>query len=471
MAPSPILEQIAEWPHLRETAGGLIGAIAVLLIARALFARFGRRKKKVSTTSFVSRDELDVRLDEPLRNLPERQKEMAALCAKATPSAIDIVNKLLSIGLSLKASDIHLNPSVEGTRAKLRIHGLLYDLCTIPEFMHPLIVSRIKVVSDLAIFKKNTPQDGRIRLEDDAYTARVSVLPTNHGEKVVMRLASRQGGLYDIDKLGMSADMVTLYKALLNRNQGVIVLTGPTGSGKTTTLYASMLHIDATRGRNVNIVTLEDPIEFDFPRFTQTQIDTASGLTFAVGLRSVLRQDPDVIMLGEIRDDETANNAMRAAMTGHLLFTTVHADSAAGVFTRLGQIGIDPNHLATAVCAVISQRLCQRLCQHCRREAPVTPTHVRQLQLVGVTEPPEGPFYAASGCEHCLEMGFDGLMPIYEMLVVSNKLRDLISSAEPAHRLQQAAVVEGMATLLDDGLAKARRGEVSLDEVLRVVVQ
>ncbi len=447
----------------------LLGAAALSLVVTVWQMIAARLERPAPATSYVRKSDLKVRPNEPISRLPAYRDVLRELCLQKSLSAIDLVNHLLSAGLSLGASDIHLSPGANGTRTNLRIHGLLYDMGTLPEEIHPFVVSRIKVVSDLAIFKKNTPQDGRIRLEDERYTARVSVLPTNHGEKVVMRLASQHGGLYDIEHLGMSAEVLDLLKALLNRNQGVIILTGPTGSGKTTTMYACLQHINATRGKSVNIVTLEDPIEFDFPSFSQTQVEVAQGLSFAVGLRSILRQDPDVIMVGEIRDEETASNAMRAAMTGHLIFTTVHADSAAGVFNRIVQIGIEPVHLASAVCAVISQRLSQRLCSHCRHEAPITPTQRRQLELLNLPSLPEGPFFASSGCDECLGMGFTGLTSLYEMLVVTNPIRDLITQGIPAHKLHHAAAALGMTTLLDDGLAKARLGEVSLDEVLRVV--
>ena len=443
-------------------------ALAVVLPAGQIFA--SRLKKAPVASSMVRKGDLTVTTNAALNTLPAYRDTLRALCEVKEPRAIDVLNHLLSTGLSLGASDIHLSPGLEGTRTTLRIHGLLYDMGVLPASLHLFLISRIKVVSDLAIFKKNTPQDGRIRLEDERYTARVSVLPTNHGEKVVMRLASQDGGLYELSRLGLDEELQALYEAVLNRNQGVVILTGPTGSGKTTTLYASLLHVNKTRGHSVNIVTLEDPIEFDFPSFSQTQVEVAQGLTFAVGLRSILRQDPDVIMVGEIRDEETASNAMRAAMTGHLIFTTVHANSAAGVFGRLVQIGIEPVHLGSAILAVISQRLCQRLCPHCQVQVDaLTRTQQKHLSLLGVQEMPAGPFYTSEGCDHCLGLGFIGLTPLYEMLVVKNTLRDAITGGVPAHTLQKAAIEDGMNTLLDDGLRKARRGEVSLDEVLRVV--
>jgi len=463
------LQSAVEGKQWVETLKWVLMVALGLAVLKALWGVLTNRRKAPPAASFVRREDLRVTPGAPLSRLTIYRDGLRELAGVKSPSAIAIVNQLLSTGLSLGASDIHLSPGSEGTRTTLRIHGLLYDMGLLPSWMHAPIVSRIKVVSDLAIFKKNTPQDGRIRLEDEQYTARVSVLPTNHGEKVVMRLASQHGGLYEMSRLGMSHDMLQLYKAILNRNQGVIILTGPTGSGKTTTLYASLMHVNGTRGQSVNIVTLEDPIEFDFSSFSQTQVEVDQGLTFAVGLRSILRQDPDVIMVGEIRDEETASNAMRAAMTGHLIFTTVHANSAAGVFNRLVQIGIEPVHLGSAILGVISQRLCQRLCVHCRCEVPVSAPQQSQLALMGFKENPEGPFFAAKGCDECLSMGFTGLTPLYEMLIVTDPLRDLITGGAPAHRIQQMAVKQGMTNLLADRLTKARQGDVSLDEVLRVV--
>ena len=276
-------------------------------------------------------------------------------------------------------------------------------------------------------------------------------------------------GHYDVAELGMREEMLAQLRAILRLNQGMLIVTGPTGSGKTTTMYASMLHIQDTRGDSVNTVTLEDPVEFDFPDFSQTQISPETGLTFAVGLRSILRQDPDVILVGEIRDEETAEIALRAAMTGHFIFTTLHADSAAGVFARLNQIGAERFHVASAVKVVISQRLCRQLCTHCRVETELDETNLQQFRFLGYDEPPEGPFYTSPGCEHCLGKGYMGRTPIFEMLVVTDRVRDLINEGVPTHVVADAAAQENTMTLLDDGLARVRRGEISVDELLRVV--
>jgi general secretion pathway protein E len=443
-----------------------VGAIvfALLLIGQLLRKFRGRRSAGHEVTS----QDLELPDSQPISALPAFSESLAQVLAAKAPSAPQLVNQMLRAGIALGASDIHLTPDVSAARASLRVHGVLYELTSIPAHLYPAVVSRIKVLSELQIFVKNRPQDGRIQMKSTGFGARVSVLPTNHGEKVVLRLASHDPSRYDIDALGMTSRVRDTLKAILNRNQGLIVLTGPTGSGKTTTMYASLLHIHATRGDETNIVTLEDPIEFDFPAFSQTQIESNRGLDFAAGLRSLLRQDPDVILMGEIRDTETADIGMRAAMTGHLLLTTVHADNAAGVFPRLIQIGVDPVHLASATAGVISQRLCRRLCPNCRREAPISGPQRQQLALMGIPEPPSGPFYEAVGCEKCVGKGFDGRMALYELLVVSPAIRDLIADRSASHRVHEQAQSEGMRTLLLDGLAKARAGIINLDEVLRV---
>ncbi len=446
-------------------AFGLGAVVFLLLLVRQLVRRFRGRR---SSGQEVTEHDLELPGSQPISALPAFAESVAQVLGARSPSAPQLVNQLLRAGIALGASDIHLTPDREVARASLRVNGVLYELASIPAHLHPAVVSRIKVISELEIFVKNRPQDGRIQMNTTGFGARVSILPTNHGEKVVLRLASHDPARYDIDALGMTARVRDTLKAVLNRNQGLIVLTGPTGSGKTTTMYASLLHIHATRGDETNIVTLEDPIEFDFPAFSQTQIEASRGLTFAAGLRSLLRQDPDVILMGEIRDDESADIGMRAAMTGHLLLTTVHADNAAGVFPRLVQIGVDPVQLASATACVISQRLCRRLCPACRQEAPVSGAQRQQLALLGIPEPPAGPFYSTRGCEKCVGKGFDGRMALYELLVVSSTLRDLVAERAPSHRIHEQACQEGMRPLLLDGLAKARAGLVTLDEVLRV---
>jgi type II secretory ATPase GspE/PulE/Tfp pilus assembly ATPase PilB-like protein len=271
----------------------------------------------------------------------------------------------------------------------------------------------------------------------------------------------------NLESIGMPDDILLDYRALLNRSQGMIVITGPTGSGKSTTMFASLLDIQKQRKDSVNIVTLEDPIETNLKGFQQTQVGQSTGLTFSSGLRSVLRQDPDVIMVGEIRDEETAS--IRAAMTGHQILTTVHANSTSGVFNRLSQMGVDPVQLSSTIHAVLSQRLCRRLCQSCRQEKELTEAHIRQLKLLGLLEIPDGPFFESDGCDECIGLGFTGRVPLFEMFLVTDKLRDFISKGCPAHQLSREARNAGMRTLLDHGLELAREGMISLMELTRVV--
>lgn len=383
--------------------------------------------------------------------------------------AIGLLNDLMTMGLSLAASDIHFNPSPTETTISFRVHGVLYELGAVAADLYPRIVSRVKVLGSLTLYKRATPQDGEISLHGGKHKARVSLLPTNHGEKIVMRLASAEFQNAGIESLGMDETILVRFKSMLESNQGMVIVTGPTGSGKTTTMYAALQYINGQRGRSTNIVTLEDPIEFDFPQFSQTQIEPEAGMTFAVGLRSVLRQDPDVILVGEIRDDETSEIAVRAAMTGHLIFTTIHADRAAGVFNRIIQMTVERYQVASAVRLVISQRLCRRLCSKCRVPTPLTDIQKQRFEFLGYKEVPEGPFFTAEGCENCLHKGFHGRAAVYEVLPVTDAVRDLINEGEPTHRIEKLAISEGMRTLFQHGITRAREGDIPVDEVLRVL--
>jgi general secretion pathway protein E len=444
----------------------LLIAAALLWAARNIWARLVRLPENAPV---IGRSDLAVSRESGITDLPEMGERLERMAASEEPRAVDLVNGVISAGFSLEASDIHVSPDEEGAEVKLRVDGNLYRLCTVPEELYPLFVRRVKILSGLPVFRQGVPQDGQVRFEDRTYTARVSVFPTSSGERLAVRLATSRSSVMDLDRIGMPGEMLLDYKALLNRKQGMMVLTGPTGSGKTTTLFASLLHIDRTRGDSASIVTLEDPIETSFRSFHQTQVGRSTGLSFSSGLRSVLRQDPDVIMLGEIRDEETASMAVRAAMTGHLILTTVHASSTWGVFDRLEQMEVDAPQLSSTVQAVLSQRLCRRLCPSCRREAPLADHHIRQLRLLGVEDMPEGPFYEAAGCDECLGKGFVGRVALFEMLHMDDHLRELVSRGAPAHRLKEEAVAGGMRTLLDHGLQLARSGEASLMEVASVV--
>ena len=446
----------------------LLTCLCAVLLTRIFNRLRLRLKLKPMTTTMVEMDDLSVSQGVTISMLPEYRTKLMKICSQFHLDAVEFVNELISAGFSLSASDIYLSPRQDSVNVTMRVHGQLYDLAELQTTAYPQVINRIKVLSSLAIFMHNVPQDGHIRFEDRTYTARVAILPTNHGERMAIRLISRRSRVLDLDQVGMPPQMLETYKVLLNRNQGMIILTGPTGSGKSTTMFASLLLIHRLRGDTVNIVTLEDPIETDFEYFHQTQIDPLSQMTFARGLRSVLRQDPDVIMLGEIRDEETALNAMRAAMTGHLLFTTVHASSTTGVFDRLMQMGIGSAQLSSTIHAVLSQRLCHCLCENCRQETPLTESDIRQLKLMGFKDMPEGPFFTAEGCDSCLGKGYTGRMSLFEMLMINDELRDMIASGQPSHHIYQEAIKAGMQTLFDHGLSLARAGRVSLVEIMRM---
>jgi general secretion pathway protein E len=450
----------------------LWGGIALVLAS--IFSRIGAQlwsmlRKDSAPLPLVRNSDLRVKPGEDISRLPVFRRILGGIATLQKPDPVKFVNELVSAGFSLNASDIHLNPENDSVSVTMRVHGMLYDLAELDLMLYPHVLRRVKVLADLSIFRQDIPQDGHLRFEDGAYSGRVSVMPTNHGERLAIRLSTCNSSILNLDAIGMPAAMLETHKAILSRNQGMIILTGPTGSGKSTTMFASLLHIQGLRGDSVNIVTLEDPIETDFKGMHQSQIGRSPGMTFASGLRSLLRQDPDIIMLGEIRDEETAQIAMRAAMTGHLLFTTVHAGSTAGIFSRLTQLGIDPAQLSAGIHSVIAQRLCHSLCPDCRVEAPLTGEHLQQLKLIDMEEAPEGPFYTSTGCGRCLGKGFVGRCSLFEMLLVTDRLRDMIAEGEPAHRLYRQAREDGMATLLDHGLALARKGEVSLMEVIRTV--
>jgi general secretion pathway protein E len=308
---------------------------------------------------------------------------------------------------------------------------------------------------------------------------RMSVLPTNHGEKVVLRIANVGTRVATVDALGFPAPLAERYKRVLARPQGIVFLSGPTGSGKTTTIYASLAHIKESRGETTQIATIEDPIELDVPFLTQTQVNPEVGLTFAQGLRSILRQDPNAIMVGEIRDPETAHIAIQAGMTGHQIVTTVHADSAAGAFNRLIEMGVEPFLVASASLASVSQRLVRALCPHCRvRSAPTVDEVTRLEQLkIAVDPAPHAShdahltqsFFTAPGCTRCGNTGYLGRRAIFELLEVTPAIRDLVHAKVPTSKIHEAAVREGMVPLVDAAMAQARAGATSLREVFRVV--
>jgi type II secretory ATPase GspE/PulE/Tfp pilus assembly ATPase PilB-like protein len=327
------------------------------------------------------------------------------------------------------------------------------------------VTNRLKVLSRVIIFVHDRPQDGRLELKvgDREVDLRVAFMPTMHGERVVMRILDRGESGYGLETLGFAPDQFRLFKEIVERPQGMVILNGPTGSGKTTTIYSALRDI-LLHSPGSSIYTLEDPIEFDLANINQTQIEEAQGFTFASGLRTMLRQDPDVIMVGEIRDLDTARIAVQAGMTGHLIITTVHAKQAAGVFVRLSEIGVDAHSVASAVTAVVGQRLVRVLCPKCKVATPATPGQAAKLG-VSLT----GTFYAPSGCADCNQKGYAGRKGVYEILLVDERMRQLISDRVSPDRIQQEAEQRGMTTLITNGVRLAEAGDTSLEEVLRIL--
>jgi general secretion pathway protein E len=378
-----------------------------------------------------------------------------------------LVDYILQQAALQQASDIHIVPFREFVLVRFRVDGILTDIAKIAPHLREQVTNRLKVLSRVVTFVHDRPQDGRLDLTvgDREVDLRVAFMPTMHGERVVMRILDRGDMGYGLATLGFANDQLALFKEIIHRPQGMVILNGPTGSGKTTTIYSALRDVLEHSAHGSSIYTLEDPIEFDLANINQTQIEEAQGFTFAQGLRTMLRQDPDVIMVGEVRDLETARIAVQAGMTGHLIITTVHASQAAGVFVRLQEIGVDAHSLASAVTAVVGQRLVRVLCPKCKQPTPATPGQEAKMGMAlgGHT------FYAPSGCAACNQKGYAGRKGVYEILVVDEPVRELIAQRASPDRIDKNAVDRGMTTLIENGLRLAQAGETSLEEVLRIL--
>jgi general secretion pathway protein E len=385
------------------------------------------------------------------------------------PDIIAAFDELVRGAIAVSASDIHMSPTPQGYKLVYRVLGTLHEIITVPAEIGPLLTTRVKVLARLDTYIRGVPQDGRLVMTVDGglVEARTSTLPTETGERIVLRFVRGALKVPDLDTLGFSPTVVAGLKELLARPQGLLFVTAPVGSGKTTTLYGAMQYIAGSRGSTTSLVTLEDPIELELPCATQTQMHPKAGLTFAATLRSVLRQDPNVLMLGEIRDHETADIAMQAGLTGHLILTTVHGDSAAGPFARVIDMNVEPFIIASATIGCLSQRLVRTLCMNCRKQTVPEPIVIDRFARQGITLPP-GPYFEAVGCDYCEGLGYTGRRPIAELLVMDTALRAAVNERRPTKELFDLAVSRGMVPLLQDGLGRALEGETSLTEVLRV---
>jgi general secretion pathway protein E len=376
---------------------------------------------------------------------------------------IRLINALLTQALREGASDIHIEPFEARSVVRLRIDGTLHDLIEPARALHTAIVSRVKIMAQLDIAEKRLPQDGRIALRaaGKPIDVRVSTIPTGHGERVVLRLLDKQAGRLDLSRLGMAAATLAQMDALIREPHGIILMTGPTGSGKTTTLYAALSRLDP---RALNIMTVEDPVEYDLDGINQTQTNSRIDMTFARALRTILRQDPDVVMIGEIRDLESAQIAIQASLTGHLVLSTLHTNDAVSAVTRLVDMGVEPFLLASSLIGIGAQRLVRKLCTKCRRPLAADAAQLRALGLA----PSAGRFHAPQGCAACNRSGYKGRTGIYELLTVDDGLRRLIHDRADEQTLREQGRACGMGSLREDGMRLAAEGTVSLEEVLRV---
>jgi general secretion pathway protein E len=363
---------------------------------------------------------------------------------------------------------VHFQSYPDRLQVRTRIDGILYDMDPIPRRVQDAIVSRVKIMGKMDIAERRMPQDGRatIRIGDGEVDVRISSVPTTNGERIVMRLLDKTARVYTLEEIGLSEKNHELMKEYLSFNHGIILVTGPTGSGKTTTLYAALAEVDTT---SKNVLTIEDPVEYSLPGISQVQVNNKKGLTFAAGLRSFLRQDPDVMMVGEIRDLETAEVAIRAALTGHLVFSTVHTNDAPSTVTRMVDQGVEPYLVASSVVLVIAQRLVRTICKHCRTYAPINDEWLAKLKKVGVDPDILGGQVAfGRGCDECFQSGYAGRTAIYEFMTVDETLRTQIMEGATAAAMKRSAVERGMITLREDGRQKVLAGVTTPDEVLRV---
>ncbi len=401
-------------------------------------------------------DEEDIEVEHEDVNERDFEEE-----AESSP-VVKYVNHIIQLALKEGASDIHIEPDEKVLKVRFRIDGVLFEMLTPPRKMHAALTSRIKIMSNLDIAERRLPQDGRIRCTvlGRKLDLRVSTVPTPKGEKTVMRILDSRSINVSLDELGFSEDALTIWKKQIEQPHGILLVTGPTGSGKTTTLYSSIRQMDT---RRMNISTVEDPIEYNLAGITQIQTHERIGMTFGKALKSLLRQDPDVVMLGEIRDAETAGTAIQAALTGHLVLSTLHTNDAPSSITRMINIGVEPFLVGAALNGVLAQRLVRRICAKCSEDRAIEPEMSEFLATHGIHSPT---LRVGRGCPSCRQTGYSGRVGLYEMLVLDDFLRDKIASSPNVVEFRRLCVERGMTTLREDGFSKVKAGKTTVEEVL-----
>ncbi len=404
-------------------------------------------------------------IDQQLEQLQGRE-DLLDMAHRAP--VIKLVNNILFEAIRYRASDIHVQPGEHGIQIRFRVDGVLYDRMTIPAYLLGPVVSRIKIMGRMNVSERRLPQDGRCtaRIGNRIVDLRISSIPCSVGERVVLRLLDKSSSILTLEQLGMTTETLVGYERMLHSSHGIILITGPTGSGKTTTLYASLQRLQS---KEKNILTLEDPVEYQLEGISQTQVNTKKGMTFAGGLRHVLRQDPDVIMVGEIRDEETARMAVQSSLTGHLVFSTLHTNDAASAIARMLDLGVEPYLVASSLLGVVAQRLVRRICTHCRSKYRVDESELIEFKAAGIRNMPDM-IYKSTGCPECLQRGYIGRMAVFELLQINNKLRGLICRKAQAGEIKNAAGNIGFKSLRFDGINKVLNGFTSMSEVLRVTL-
>ena len=440
----------------------------VLTTSVALLACLNRAYDEIANPAGAEQVMEDIAANQSLDQLAHELDEPQDLL-DATDEApiIRLVNSVLFQAVRQRASDIHFESFERGLVVRYRIDGVLYPVLTPPKRLQASIIARLKIMSGLNIAEKRLPQDGRfgIRTSGKDVDLRVSVLPTSHGERVVLRLLEKENRLLNLSEMGFSKERLAVIHQLIQLAHGIILVTGPTGSGKTTTLYAALSHINAP---DKNIITVEDPVEYQLLGIGQMQVNPKINLSFAAGLRSILRQDPDVIMIGEIRDRETAEIAIHASLTGHLVFSTLHTNDAASAPTRLIDMGIEPFLVASSVVAVLAQRLLRRICPDCKR--PYRPSE-EELSRLDLAVGSDVTLYRGAGCTACSQTGYRGRTGIFELMVLDDEIRRLIGSKADSTAIKQAAIAKGMVTLKREGAERVIQGRTTLEEVMRITQQ
>lgn len=417
-------------------------------------------------------------VEEALDNLEEGELDAISAEIDSSEDILDVANKapiiklvnmILFQALKMRASDVHLHPYEDRLQVRNRIDGILYDMEPIPKRVQEAVVSRIKIMGKMDIAERRLPQDGRatIKLGDGEVDVRISSVPTSQGERIVMRLLDMTARVLRLEELGLEDANLELLRRFIHYTHGIILVTGPTGSGKTTTLYAVLQEINSAEK---NVITIEDPIEYHLDGISQIQVNNKKGLTFATGLRSLMRQDPDIMMVGEIRDEETARIATQAALTGHLVFSTLHTNDAAGAVARMLNFGVEPYLVASSVLIVIAQRLVRRICPECRESFDPAPSDVKELKEIGLkpSDLPGGKLFRGKGCANCFQTGYTDRTAIYEILPLDEAVKEQVMERASAATIKKASIARGCRTLRMDGARKVVEGLSTVEEILRV---